>query len=77
MMEIYNEKIRDLLHPGGADNLRLREERGGGIYVEGCTAVNVQNEKEVQEMMEMGAATRSTSTTDCRERRGEGGMERE
>eukprot|EP00961_Rhodomonas_salina_P042612 572869-Rhodomonas_salina.1 len=59
-MEIYNEKIRDLLHPD-KDNLRLREERGGGIYVEGCTSQLVKNEREVQVVHAVHAVHASVS----------------
>jgi hypothetical protein len=39
VMEIYNEKVKDLIAPGG--NLQIREEVSGrGVYVEGLTEVH-------------------------------------
>jgi len=32
--EIYNEKIKDLLNPHN-DNLKIHEEKGKGVYIEG------------------------------------------
>jgi len=32
--EIYNEKIKDLLNPK-MDNLKIHEEKGKGVYIDG------------------------------------------
>jgi kinesin family protein 5 len=40
MMEIYMEKIRDLIDPS-KDNLKIHEEKGKGVYVSDCTETYV------------------------------------
>ena len=45
-MEIYNEKVRDLLDPSGSkQNLKLREHRLLGVYVDGLSQLAVSNYK--------------------------------
>eukprot|EP00286_Rhodomonas_abbreviata_P022339 CAMPEP_0181297716 /NCGR_PEP_ID=MMETSP1101-20121128/5394_1 /TAXON_ID=46948 /ORGANISM="Rhodomonas abbreviata, Strain Caron Lab Isolate" /LENGTH=396 /DNA_ID=CAMNT_0023402683 /DNA_START=162 /DNA_END=1348 /DNA_ORIENTATION=- len=61
-LEIYNEKIRDLLSPD-KDNLKVREDRTGGIYVEGATSHYITTELEVQQLLELGASSRATAET--------------
>lgn len=46
MIEIYNEKIRDLLDPS-KDNLKVHEEKGKGVYVGDVTETYVAEEEEV------------------------------
>lgn len=46
MMEIYNERIRDLLSPE-KDNLKIHEEKGKGVYVSDITETYVGEESEV------------------------------
>ena len=36
VVEIYCEKVRDLLDPLGRDNLPIKQGRDGGMYVEGA-----------------------------------------
>ncbi len=45
-LEVYNEKIRDLLSPD-EDNLKIRRGKMGDIYVEGATSRWIQSELEV------------------------------
>uniref|UniRef100_A0A7S0HXP6 Kinesin-like protein n=1 Tax=Hanusia phi TaxID=3032 RepID=A0A7S0HXP6_9CRYP len=61
-LEIYNEKIRDLLSPE-KDNLKIREDKAGGIYVEGATSHYITTEMEVQQALEAGASSRATAET--------------
>eukprot|EP00164_Ancoracysta_twista_P003032 GFYU01004047.1.p1 GENE.GFYU01004047.1~~GFYU01004047.1.p1 ORF type:complete len:1795 (-),score=695.27 GFYU01004047.1:133-5517(-) len=61
-LEIYMEKIRDLLEPKN-DNLQVREEKGGGVWVEGGTEIYVSDEAEVLEIMKEGANNRAKAET--------------
>lgn len=60
-LEIYNEKIRDLLAPNRED-LKVREARAG-IYVEGATSHFVTSEREVHDLLKTGAAARAVGET--------------
>ena len=61
-LEIYLEKIRDLLDPK-KDNLSVREDRIKGIYVQDMTEVYVQNTTEVFEVIRVGQHNRAISPT--------------
>eukprot|EP00802_Teleaulax_amphioxeia_P006460 Tamp_06464.p1 GENE.Tamp_06464~~Tamp_06464.p1 ORF type:complete len:743 (+),score=212.59 Tamp_06464:41-2230(+) len=61
-LEIYNEKIRDLLSPD-KDNLKIREGKTGDIYVEGATSHYITSEDEVQQALEIGGQARATAET--------------
>lgn len=61
-IEIYMEKIRDLLNPVN-DNLPVRENKARGIYVEGTTEVCVGSEEEVMNVMRTGQSNRSVGFT--------------
>ena len=61
-LEIYLEKIRDLLDPT-KDNLSVREDRVKGIYVQDMTEVYVQNTTEVFEVIRVGQHNRAISPT--------------
>ncbi|CAG8793606.1 18730_t:CDS:2, partial [Acaulospora morrowiae] len=47
-MEIYMERIRDLLNPQN-DNLPIHEEKNRGVYVKGLLEVYVSSVQEVYE----------------------------
>jgi kinesin family protein 5 len=62
-VEIYLEKIRDLLNPE-EDNLRIRE--GGyknGIWIQGVTEQYVSSCEDILEIIEAGNANRMTAAT--------------
>ena len=61
-MEIYMEKIRDLLVPQN-DNLPVHEEKSRGVYVKGLLEIYVSSVQEVYEVMRRGGAARATSAT--------------
>jgi lysophospholipase L1-like esterase len=44
MVEIYKEKIRDLLRVQKEDNLKIREDRIKGVYIENVYESFVNNE---------------------------------
>ncbi|KAK9768044.1 hypothetical protein K7432_001631 [Basidiobolus ranarum] len=61
-MEIYMEKIRDLLNPKN-DNLPIHEEKNRGIYVKDLCEVYVSDLNEVYEVMNRGGSARVVSST--------------
>lgn len=61
-MEIYMERIRDLLVPQN-DNLPVHEEKNRGVYVKGLLEVYVSSVEEVYEVMRRGGNARAVSAT--------------
>ncbi|OLL25760.1 Kinesin heavy chain [Neolecta irregularis DAH-3] len=61
-MEIYMEKIRDLLNPNN-DNLPIHEEKNKGVYVKGLSTVFVSSIPEVYEYIKQGSNARAVSAT--------------
>lgn len=61
-MEIYMEKIRDLLAPQN-ENLPVHEEKSRGVYVKGLLEIYVSSVSEVYEVMRRGGAARATAAT--------------
>ncbi|TPX36271.1 hypothetical protein SmJEL517_g01402 [Synchytrium microbalum] len=61
-MEIYMEKIRDLLNPSN-DNLPIHEEKVKGVYVKGLLEVFVGSVAEVYQVMQQGMSSRVTAST--------------
>ncbi|XP_061685494.1 kinesin-like protein KIF16B isoform X2 [Syngnathoides biaculeatus] len=64
-LEIYNERVRDLLRRKSTQtyNLRVREHPKDGPYVEDLSKHLVQNYGEVEELMEAGNIKRTTAST--------------
>jgi len=62
MLEIYNEKIRDLLDPS-KNNLNVREEKQKGIYVDGLSEKPIGSQQEVHEIMREGNDNRAVGCT--------------
>lgn len=61
-MEIYMEKIRDLLAPMH-DNLPIHEDKARGVYVKGLLEVYVGSLEEVSQVLLQGGQARATSST--------------
>ncbi|KAF4126717.1 kinesin family member 5 [Geosmithia morbida] len=61
-MEIYMERIRDLLQPQN-DNLPVHEEKNRGVYVKGLLEVYVSSVQEVYEVMRRGGNARAVAAT--------------
>ncbi|KAJ3115489.1 hypothetical protein HDU96_000585 [Phlyctochytrium bullatum] len=61
-MEIYMEKIRDLLNPQ-QDNLPIHEEKNKGVYVKGLLEVFVGSVDEVYDAMRRGQEARVVAST--------------
>lgn len=63
-LEIYNERVRDLLGPQNVGHcLRVREHRIHGPYVENLSQHTVNNYDEIYECMMRGNAERTTAST--------------
>uniref|UniRef100_A0A8C8G518 Kinesin motor domain-containing protein n=1 Tax=Oncorhynchus tshawytscha TaxID=74940 RepID=A0A8C8G518_ONCTS len=64
-LEIYNERVRDLLRRKSTQtyNLRVREHPKDGPYVEDLSKHLVQNYHDVEELMEAGNINRTTAAT--------------
>jgi kinesin family member 5 len=63
MIEIYMEKIRDLLDPTKT-NLKVHEDKAKGIYIGDVTETYVGEETEVYDIMKLGNDNRSIGYTD-------------
>lgn len=61
-MEIYMERIRDLLAPQN-DNLPVHEEKNRGVYVKGLLEIYVSSVQEVYEVMRRGGSARAVAST--------------
>uniref|UniRef100_A0AAQ5ZD04 Kinesin-like protein KIF16B n=1 Tax=Amphiprion ocellaris TaxID=80972 RepID=A0AAQ5ZD04_AMPOC len=64
-LEIYNERVRDLLRRKSTQtyNLRVREHPKDGPYVEDLSKHLVQHYSDVEELMEAGNINRTTAST--------------
>ncbi|XP_053667562.1 kinesin-like protein Klp98A [Anopheles marshallii] len=63
-LEIYNERVKDLLGPSGAGHgLRVREHRTLGPYVESLSQHPVSDYSEIQNCMIQGNIQRTTAST--------------
>ena len=66
MLEIYNEKIQDLLQPPGnrtKEGLRVREHPALGVYVEGISKLEVKSYEEISAALEIGNQHRTIAAT--------------
>lgn len=61
-MEIYMERIRDLLQPQN-DNLPIHEEKSRGVYVKNLAEMYVASVQEVYDVMRRGGAARMVAAT--------------
>ncbi|KAG8916181.1 hypothetical protein FRC01_003312 [Tulasnella sp. 417] len=61
-MEIYLERIRDLMAPQN-DNLQIHEEKSKGVYVKGLSDYYVGSAAEVYEIMRQGGQARVVTAT--------------
>ena len=66
MIEIYQEKIRDLLDISRV-NLNIREDSIKGIYVDGCSERYVGCPSDVLALLELGSANRAQAATNMNE----------
>ncbi|XP_059472539.1 kinesin-like protein KIF19 [Neocloeon triangulifer] len=61
-LEVYNEKIKDLLNPS-SQQLELREDSSGGVRVAGLSEVFAQSTEEVLKLLQRGNKARSVEPT--------------
>ncbi|XP_017551180.1 kinesin-like protein KIF13B isoform X3 [Pygocentrus nattereri] len=67
-MEIYNEKVRDLLDPKGSSQaLRVREHKVLGPYVDGLSRLAVTSYKDIESLMSEGNKSRTVAATNMNE----------
>lgn len=62
MVEIYMERIKDLLDPKKI-NLNIHQDKENGIHIEDVTETYVTDEKEVYQIMNLGNDNRSIGVT--------------
>lgn len=53
-IEIYNEKVRDLLNPRNKGNLKVREHPSLGPYVEDLSRLAVNSYEDIDHLMSEG-----------------------
>jgi kinesin family member 1 len=53
-LEIYNERVRDLLNPKPKGNLRVREHPVLGPYVEDLAKLAVTSFEQIEQLMDAG-----------------------
>lgn len=66
MLEIYMEKIRDLLDINRI-NLNIREDKVKGIYIEDISEYYVSSKEEIIELMSIGSDNRAIASTNMNE----------
>jgi kinesin family protein 1 len=66
-IEIYNEKVRDLLNPRNTGNLRVREHPSLGPYVEDLSKLVVGSYDEMMTLMDEGNKARTVAATNMNE----------
>ncbi|KAF7704029.1 kinesin-like protein KIF13B isoform X3 [Silurus meridionalis] len=67
-MEIYNEKVRDLLDPKGSRQaLKVREHKVLGPYVDGLSRLAVRSYKDIESLMSEGNKSRTVAATNMNE----------
>ncbi|XP_026139166.1 kinesin-like protein KIF13A isoform X5 [Carassius auratus] len=67
-MEIYNEKVRDLLDPKGSrQSLKVREHKVLGPYVDGLSQLAVMGFEDIESLMSEGNKSRTVAATNMNE----------
>ncbi len=77
-LEIYNEKIRDLLIKNNSNNnknnLEIHQRKIGNnngkiqVYVDGLTEINVNSPNDVYPLLSLASSNRAVGRTDCNDR---------
>ncbi|KAI1047923.1 hypothetical protein LB505_012550 [Fusarium chuoi] len=62
-LEIYNERVRDLLNPSTKGNLKVREHPSTGPYVEDLAKLAVNEFHEIEHLMDEGNKARTVAAT--------------
>ncbi|KAI7850116.1 hypothetical protein BDC45DRAFT_573253 [Circinella umbellata] len=66
-IEIYNEKVRDLLNPKNKSNLKVREHPSLGPYVEDLSRAVVHSFDDINQLMDDGNKARTVAATNMNE----------
>ncbi|BAE60207.1 unnamed protein product [Aspergillus oryzae RIB40] len=66
-LEIYNERVRDLLNPSNKGNLKVREHPSTGPYVEDLAKLAVRSFEEIENLMDEGNKARTVAATNMNE----------
>lgn len=66
-LEIYNERVRDLLNPSTKSNLKVREHPSTGPYVEDLAKLVVSSFQEIENLMDEGNKARTVAATNMNE----------
>jgi len=66
-IEIYCERVRDLLNPSNKENLRVREHPVLGPYVEDLSKLVVTSHEEILKVMDEGNKSRTVASTKMNE----------
>jgi kinesin family protein 1 len=66
-MEIYCERVRDLLNPKNKGNLRVREHPALGPYVEDLSKLAVTSYQDIHEIIDEGNKARTVAATNMNE----------
>ncbi|OAD69615.1 hypothetical protein PHYBLDRAFT_135717 [Phycomyces blakesleeanus NRRL 1555(-)] len=66
-IEIYNEKVRDLLNPRNKGNLKVREHPSTGPYVEDLSRLAVNSFADIDHLMDEGNKARTVAATNMNE----------
>ncbi|KAJ5218033.1 uncharacterized protein N7498_000132 [Penicillium cinerascens] len=66
-LEIYNERVRDLLNPSNKGNLKVREHPATGPYVEDLAKLVVRSFDEIENLMDEGNKARTVAATNMNE----------
>ncbi|KAI8339356.1 hypothetical protein BC941DRAFT_511726 [Chlamydoabsidia padenii] len=66
-LEIYNEKVRDLLNPRNKSNLKVREHPSLGPYVEDLSRLAVKSFDDIDHLMNEGNKARTVAATNMNE----------
>ena len=62
MVEIYNERIKDLIDPS-KDNVRIHEKSGKGVYLQDVSEIYIEGEQQIYDLMRLGNTNRAVSAT--------------
>jgi kinesin family protein 1 len=66
-IEIYNEKVRDLLNPQNKNNLKVREHPVLGPYVQDLSRLAVNSFEDIDRLMDEGNKARTVAATNMNE----------
>ncbi|KAJ1920478.1 hypothetical protein H4219_001315 [Mycoemilia scoparia] len=66
-LEIYNERVKDLLNPHNKGSLRIREHPLHGTYVEDLTKLVANSSDEIRMQIDLGNKSRTIASTNLNE----------